>query len=209
MPAPVPDQRIGTTRIGYGDVQAANGAFDSASLMNEVAASALSQQPTIGVVNQTPAFGVAQFVFAAGISEADLIVLDQIIAAHAGAAVPFAKAKTQKLADIKFKTAALIAAGSFEYPPASGKLFGMSEISQLNITGAFNSRNEGSFAYPVVFFVKSDLDSVSLADAAAVEAFHAAAVTAIRAIRDGGAALKAQLIAAGTIEAVSAIVDNR
>jgi hypothetical protein len=176
--------------------------------MNEVAASALSQQPTIGVVGQTQS-AVAQFVFAVGISEADLVVLDQIIAAHAGAGVPFVKAQTQKLADIRQKTVALIAAGGFEYPPASGKLFGLSEVSQLNITGAFNSRNAPSFAYPVVFFVKNDLDSVSLEDAAAVEEFHAAAVTAIRAIRDGGAALKAQVAAATTVESVNAIVDNR
>jgi len=203
----MPDRRTGKTNICYSARTTVNGAFDVALLTSEVIASALSQQPIS--IGAGPGKTAAQFVFTSAITEADLIVLDQIVAAHTGAGVVLAIAKEGKLYAIKKKTSLLVGGGSFEYPPASGKLFGMSEISQLNITGAFNSRNEGSFAYPVVFYTKDDLDSVSLADAAAVEAFHVAAVTAIRIIRDGGATLKAQLIAATTVAEVNAIVDNR
>lgn len=154
-------------------------------------------------------FGPAPTVtvkFTDDLSEAQRTTLAAVVAAHTAGLVPLTVAKEKKLVEIKAKTAALVAAGSFAY---EGKPFGMSEVSQLNITGAFNSRVAPGFAYPVVFFTKNDLDSVSLADATAVEDFHAAAVAAIRTIRDGGAALKTLVGAAATVAEVNAITDNR
>jgi len=182
------------------------GVVDVPSLVTELADASLSSQPTRVVGAPLP---TVLLLFASPVSEADKSKVDSVVAAHQAGTTALQIAKKEKLVTIKRKTASLVTAGAFEYPAASGKLFGMSEVSQLNITGVFNNRTAPGFAYPVVFFTKSDLDSVSLADAAAVEEFHAAAVAAIRAIRDGGAALKAQVVAATTVEAVRAIVDNR
>jgi hypothetical protein len=135
--------------------------------------------------------------------------MDSAVAKHQGDGDPLAVSKQKKLSLVNRKTSILVSAGSFEYPPASGKKFGLSQVSQLNITGAFNSRNDAGFAYPVTFFTKDDRDSVSLADASEVEAFHAAAVAAIRAIREGGAALKTSVNAAKAVAEVDAIVDKR
>jgi hypothetical protein len=183
----------------------ANGEVDYSALAKELAEAGLSQRPSL-VRGLRSGLRIG---FAGPVSQGDRSLLNAVVATHNQPSKVLVALKEGKLRAIKSKTSELIAAGGFEYPSASGKLFGLSEVSQLNITGAFNSRNAPSFAYPVVFFVKNDLDSVSLEDAAAVEEFHAAAVTAIRAIRDGGAALKAQVVAATTLDSINAIVDNR
>jgi hypothetical protein len=192
--------------LSYKYSTTALGVVDTQLLTSELAASALSVQP-LGVQGRPlPSLVVT---FPSPVSPADKVIVDTVVAAHQAGTTAVLLAKEAKLLAINRKTANLIGAGSFEYPANSGKLFGMSEISQLNITGAFNSRLAVGFTYPVVFYTKNDLDSVSLADASAIEEFHAAAVAAIRTIREGGAALKAQVIAAATVEDVNAIQDNR
>jgi hypothetical protein len=182
------------------------GVADTVILKQELDAAGIVQKPNKILGYPLPTLVL---VFPEDVSPSDKAIADTVVASHQGGTTALLLAKEAKLKQVKSKTASLVAAGSFEYPAASGKLFGMSEVSQLNITGAFNSRVAPGFAYPVVFFTKNDLDSVSLADATAVEDFHAAAVAAIRTIRDGGAALKTLVGAAATVAEVNAITDNR
>jgi hypothetical protein len=62
--------------------------------------------------------------------------------------------------------------------------------------------------YPLLWPTKDNLDSVSLADQAAFEAFYAAAFAKVRGERDTGAAVKAAILAATTTAQITAALNG-
>lgn len=112
----------------------------------------------------------------------------------------------QKRSIIDQRTRVLIDAG-FEYPAASGQFFSLSPEAQAALASLHTRRL--SLSYPVRFNTVDDAAAVSLPDAVALDAFHAASVAAIRSARDGGTTLKDQVRAATTVAEVDAVQDNR
>ena len=121
-------------------------------------------------------------------------------------AVPLETAKAFACRAVDKITTQAIAAGSFVY---DGKQFSLSTTGQFNTLVMYTRRNEVGFAYPVVRATKDNTSSVSLPDAAAVEAFYTASENAVRAFLDEGNALKAQVNALATVAEVAAFVDPR
>jgi hypothetical protein len=126
----------------------------------------------------------------------------------AGEAMRLPRARALRVNAVDDKTAELIANG-FEFPPESGKVFSLSLESQANIHWIYTARNLPEITYPIHWLTSNDEDSVDLEDAADVENFFLTALTAIRAARDAGNALKDQVRAATTRAAVAAITDAR
>lgn len=201
------DRRIGKTSIGYNSKRTMNGAIDDSLLNDEINASLLVQKPTVIAVSVM--MNSVQFEFDVGISESDLMILDQIVAAHQGGTAPLRMAKQKKVYSIDLKTSSLLSSGDFEYPVSSGLRFSMTSVAQFNTLVMYTRRNDNDFVYPVVRSTKNSASSISLPDAASVEAFYSASETAVRGILDSGNVLKIQVNAATTVEQVNAIVDNR
>jgi len=197
LEAPDPPKKV---RVSYQLAQTLSGEASESLLAAEVAAAALSVPLVRAVV-----FRQIDFVFDSVLGEADKAKLDAVVAGHTGGTTRLRVAQEKRAASVNIRTGVLINAG-FVY---AGKTFDLTPTAQLNTIGAYTSRNAPGFAYPVVRFTKDDLDTVSLVDAADVEAFYTATVSAVRVIREAGNALKVQINAATTVEAVNAIQDNR
>lgn len=120
--------------------------------------------------------------------------------------LPLEPARAYKNARIDANTPKLIAVATFVY---SGKQFSTTPTAQFNTLVMYMRRNDVGFAYPVVRATKDNTSSVSLPDAAAVEAFYTASENAVRAFLDEGNALKAQVNALATVAEVAAFVDPR
>jgi hypothetical protein len=129
------------------------------------------------------------------------------VTAHQAVAA-LASAKGEKIKGIDEHTGALISKG-FEFPPASGIMFSLSNSAQRTLLAADAQRNDPSFTYPVVWNSKDDLSDISLADTAALHNFVLTAVGTTRYWLDSGTGLKSQVRAATTVAQVEAIVDNR
>jgi len=126
--------------------------------------------------------------------------------AHRMLSMPLEQARSYQNARIDINTPKVIAAATFVY---GGKQFSITPTAQFNTHVMWTRRNEVGFAYPVVRSTKDSLSSVSLPDAAAVEAFYTASENAVRAFLDEGNALKAQVNALATVAEVAAFVDPR
>ena len=112
---------------------------------------------------------------------------------------------------IDARTVELIAAG-FAFDDGLGggvRVFSLSLAAQSKITNAYVLRNEGGFTYPVTWNSIDDSAVVTLADAAAVAAFHGTAAVTARTHEESGTVLKGQIRAATTVAAVDAVVDTR
>jgi hypothetical protein len=201
------DRRTGRTSIGYSAKHTVNGAIDQSLLNDEVVASSLIQKPTTVAVSVM--MNSVQFEFDTDISESDLVILDQIVAAHQGGTAPLRMTKQKKVYSIDLKTSSLLLFGDFEYPVSSGLRFSMTSLSQFNTLVMYTRRNDNDFVYPVIRSTKDNSSSISLPDVNAVEAFYSSSETAVRSILDSGNVLKAQVNAATTVEQVNDIVDNR
>lgn len=113
--------------------------------------------------------------------------------------------KAAKCAAIDARTSELIAQG-FTY---DSKTFSLSIEAQAKMAGVQQVKDNVAVTYPIVWNNIDDTDTVSLADAAALEAFYLAGVGAYRTHADSGTALKDQVRAASTVAAVEAITDSR
>jgi len=182
--------------------QTANGTYSLAVIGQELRTSGLSQMPAGIMCSGTE----IRFRFIKILSSEDKTKLDAVVAAHVGTGSLLDATKKPKKSYIDNKTEGLIALGYFIY---DAKLFSISKTAQFNTHVMWTRRNEPGFAYPVVRAAKDNLSTVSLADAAAVEAFYDASESAVRAILDSGNALKTQVNDATTVEEVNAVVDNR
>jgi hypothetical protein len=107
------------------------------------------------------------------------------------------------------RTRDLIAQG-FEYPAASGQMFSLSPEAQIKWTAMYVAR--ALLTYPVLVVTADEQTTVSLADAAAIEALYTQMVEAVRGHIDGGRALKNTLRDASLADEyaiIAASVDNR
>jgi hypothetical protein len=174
--------------------------FDMPALLAAIAGAAL---PAPTDVFCDPAALAVRLTFDPDPSGAQLtdiaaLVEDQIIACF-----PLEEAKAKKFAEIDSRTRELVSEG-FTH---AGKVCSLSVQAQLAILGLYIVR--ASLTYPISWNTKDDFDAVSLADEAAVEAFFAEAIAAIRAPLDSGTAIKTNTRAAANRDAVKAISDNR
>lgn len=179
------------------------GVVDVELLKAELASSSLSVQPSHVQGRPLPTLVIG---FAQPISLADKAVVDGAVAAHQAGTTALVLAKADKVKAIDGKTTSCLVGATFTY---SGKQFSLSPIAQFNTLVMYMRRNEAGFSYPVVRSTKDSSSSVSLADAAAVETFYVASESTVRAVLDAGNALKDQVNAAQSIEAIAAVVDNR
>jgi hypothetical protein len=116
-----------------------------------------------------------------------------------------ANCKIAKCAAIDARSDELIVAGFVH----SSKTFSLSDAAQNRIMAVHQVRDDASLDYPIVWNTIDDLDTLSLADSAAVHAFYLAALDTYRGHVDGGTSLKDQVRAASTHAAVQAITDSR
>ena len=84
-----------------------------------------------------------------------------------------------------------------------------SRIDLPKMTGAHEVKDDAALTYPIVWNTIDDGDTVSLADAAALDAFYLTAVGELRGHLDSGTDLKDDVRAAADAEAVDAVVDSR
>lgn len=134
----------------------------------------------------------------------NITTIDGVIAAHP----LLANAKLRKNAAIDKRTGELVGLG-FEWPPASGIMFSLSENAQRSLLTADLTRNDVLFAYPVTWNSKDDINTAVLATPADLHNFFLQALGTGRAHLDSGTALKDQVRAAATVAAVNAIIDPR
>ena len=85
----------------------------------------------------------------------------------------------------------------------------MSQNAQLTTLGMYTSCSAPGFVFPVPRSTKDSRGSVSLKDAGEVEQFYLATVSAVREVLESGMALKELVNAAGTIDQVKAVIDDR
>lgn len=111
--------------------------------------------------------------------------------------------KKEKNLDIDLRSALLIEDG-FTY---QGKAFSLSTNAQINISALNQTRND--LTYPVTYNTIDDADTYDVVDAADMNAMYMAALTAKKAVIDGGTSLKTQVRQATTKEEVDAVIDNR
>jgi len=133
----------------------------------------------------------------------DQTALDGVKDGHVSTTLPNYKTKKDKT--VNGKTRQLIGAGFTHLT----KTFSLSAESQLKIMGVFVARNEVWLTYPIVWNNIDDTDTLSLADAAAVEAFFEDATVALRSPLDTGTTLKISVTAAADHAAVDAVNDTR
>lgn len=135
-------------------------------------------------------------------SAPDIVLIDNVVAGH----VPTSdldRAKQAKNEQINQRTGALMEAGF----PCSGKQFPLSMTAQIKLAAMYQIRT--ALAYPLKLNTVDDTDTTELADVAALDAFYAAAMAALRGCLDSGTALKDLVRAAADVAAVDAIEDNR
>jgi len=134
----------------------------------------------------------------------DNTVLDGIISAHDDQ--PLWLYKQLKEEDIDRRTGELISEG-YEFPPASGKIFSLSQSAQINILALDNTRTE--LTYPVNYNTKDNLDTYAIPDATTLHNMYLTALSVKKAHLDSGTALKDLVRAATDKAGVDAVVDNR
>lgn len=118
-----------------------------------------------------------------------------------------APARLAKYASIDQRTQEIIAAG-FDFTQSSVTTrHSLSQNAQTTYLGMYTARD--LLSYPVEVNTLDDSGVVSLADEAAVAAFYAAGIAHVRSVLDAGTALKAQVTAATTEQAVYDISDDR
>jgi hypothetical protein len=116
--------------------------------------------------------------------------------------------KRERYADIDLRTAELIE-GGFEFPPASGLIFSLSDHAQSNLLGMKTMLSDPAFTYPVEWNLKDDSSVFSIPDEATAASFYATAVGTVRAHLDSGTAIKSQIRAATSEAEVAAVTDPR
>lgn len=134
----------------------------------------------------------------------DQAAIDSVIAAHTPL-TELAKAKAAKYDRIDARTRALIERG-FTF---ADKVFSLSLEAQAKIMGVNQVRDDPNVSYPIRWNTLDDEDYLDVADAAGMLAFYLTGVGTYRAHIDSGSALKAQVRAATTVEAVAAVTDER
>lgn len=146
-----------------------------------------------------------EICFSGDLSTEDLATLDQVVADHAPA---LALAKKKKFAEIAYRTEQLIGEG-FEFAPANGMRFGLSEDAQLNLSTLYNNRNEAWITWPVNWPSIDKNDVYAIPDAATIEGFFLTAAGTKQAIMDSETPIDDEVRAATTVAEVNAIVDPR
>jgi hypothetical protein len=116
--------------------------------------------------------------------------------------------KAAKFAAIDERTVDLIRRG-FEFPPGSGQRFSLSNEAQSLLLGAYQSRNDPLFTYPISWNTLDDSGVLEIPDAETLHLFYLQATGTVRARRDSGTALKSQVRAATTTAEVAAVEDTR
>lgn len=144
-------------------------------------------------------------VFEEALTDEQKAGLDVVVTNHVDDAHHLPSLKTQKFAEIDRKTTRLIEAG-FTY---QGRRFSLGGTAQIKLIGIDLMRNDPLVVYPVKYNTLDDADSISLQDATSVHDFVLMAFGTYRAFLDSGTALKDQVRAATTVEAVNIIVDPR
>lgn len=122
--------------------------------------------------------------------------------------ISLAGVKAAKFQAIDEKTVELIRRG-FEFPPGSGQRFSLSNEAQSLLLGAYQSRNDPLFTYPLVWNTLDDAGALEIPDAATLYLFYLQATGTVRAHRDSGTALKSQVRAATSVAEVAAVEDTR
>ena len=123
-------------------------------------------------------------------------------------AMSLSSVKAAKFTAVDEKTVELIKRG-FEFPPGSGQRFSLSNEAQSLLLGAYQSRNEPLFSYPLSWNTLDDSSVLDIPDAETLHLFYLQATGTVRAHRDSGTALKSQVRAATTIAEVAAVEDTR
>ena len=118
--------------------------------------------------------------------------------------------KVARLVTIDMRTRELITEG-FEYPDSSGDFYSLSMEAQASFTFTYAARADATtISYPVKINLLSGMGTpLSLADAAAVEAFYKKGLQTVQGHKDSGTTLRDSVLAATTCEEVDAVVDNR
>lgn len=130
--------------------------------------------------------------------------LDTVVGAHSGPSALQA-AKNKRHREVDAHTRELIAAGYTH----SSKQFSLSRQAQRKLGVLKQIRNEGAFSYPLVMNTLDSDSTLSLANAAAVNAMYVAMGLALRAYIDGGTTIKLLINAAANVAAVEAVADTR
>lgn len=120
--------------------------------------------------------------------------------------IPVAVLQTQRCAEIDANTAVLLAAGFSD--SVSGLTFALDIASQLLWLGLLTLGPAGVLTFPLQITATNGT-VYSWATWTALSTTTAQALTAFQTISGGGAALKAQIMAATTTDAVNAIQDLR
>ena len=116
--------------------------------------------------------------------------------------------RTLKANAIDRRSEELIAQG-FEFPPASGKIFSLSESAQTNILALDNTRDDPALVYPINYNTIDDLDSYDVPDSATLHNMYLTALSTKKGHLDSGTVLKAQVRAAIDEAGVDLVIDNR
>ena len=136
---------------------------------------------------------------------AELVVLQDTINAHASSAAVDSH-RQSRIEEVDARTQELIDLG-FEYPPSSGKIFGLGDAERLDWLGIKVCRDDIPYPFPVTPMDGSGQHL--LGDAAELDLFILAALGGYVASVTSGGQLKESLNAALTHDAISAVVDNR
>jgi hypothetical protein len=160
-----------------------------------------------GVESLTAVGGVIKVAYAAELSEYRKGTLDDAMAESGHETLPDDPlGAADKKSVINARTRELILTG-FEYPPASGQVFSLSDTAQRNLSELDGLR--AGLTYPFDMATIDDLIIYSVVDADAVHAMYLAGLARIQWAYGTGNAMKATVIAATTREEVAAVVDNR
>jgi hypothetical protein len=146
--------------------------------------------------------------FADDIGEEAVSLVDGIVATLVQSHDPLTLIKSARRNAVNERTEAIIRVG-YEFPPDSVQFFSMSDIAQFNLEVANNARELPDFVYPVSFSFKDDTGSYPCPDADTLHEMWLAALTLKRGALDTGRALKNAISAAGTVEEIDSVVDDR
>lgn len=128
-----------------------------------------------------------------------------VLRAHVSDRKHLPTVKDRKYKAIDSKTKQIISKGFLW----EGEYHSLSDNAQRTLLGLDQLRNDPAMVYPVKVNSLDDTADAVLTNAAEVHAFFLAAMGTFRSIWDAGTALKDQVRAATTVDAVNAVKDAR
>lgn len=148
----------------------------------------------------------ASFAFDATLTEEEESTLEDVVTTYKNGIL--SRARKLKIEEIDGNTDVLAESG-FEFPPSSGQKYSLSQISQINILGAYTFRNEPEFTYQLNWGTIKDDGEFNFQNASEVRSFAICALGRVRYLRESGEALKQAARNATTLEELNAITDSR